>query len=65
MFQLLFNCCPQAISRSRILAERFYVIGTLRSNFLLHKKQNCRPTRYSSVFFISVQVLPALYLSYL
>ena len=38
MFQLLFNCCPQAISRSRILAERFYVIGTLRSNFLLHKK---------------------------
>ena len=26
----------------------------------LIKKQNCRPTRYSSVFFISVQVLPAI-----
>ena len=68
---LVTLCAPDAVCFSRhiphasgrILAERFYVIGTLRSNFLLHKKQNCRPTRYSSVFFISVQVLPAIYLS--
>ena len=39
-------CVPDAVCFSRhiphasgrILAERFYVIGTLRSNFLLHKK---------------------------
>ena len=39
-------CAPDAVCFSRhiphasgrILAERFYVIGTLRSNFLLHKK---------------------------
>ena len=43
---LVTLCAPDAVCFSRhipqasgrILAERFYVIGTLRSNFLLHKK---------------------------
>ena len=43
-------CAPDAVCFSRhiphasgrILAERFYVIGTLRSNFLLHKKDTNR-----------------------
>ena len=42
---LVTLCAPDAVCFSRhvphasgrILAERFYVIGTLRSNFLLHK----------------------------
>ena len=47
---LVTLCAPDAVCFSRhiphasgrILAERFYVIGTLRSNFLLHKKDtNC------------------------
>ena len=43
---LVMLCAPDAVCFSRhiphasgrILAERFCVIGTLRSNFLLHKK---------------------------
>ena len=43
---LVTLCAPDAVCFSRhiphasgrILAERFYVIGTLQSNFLLHKK---------------------------
>jgi len=43
---LVTLCAPDVVCFSRhiphasgrILAERFYVIGTLRSNFLLHKK---------------------------
>ena len=45
---LVTLCAPDAVCFSRhipqasgrILAERFYVIGTLRSNFLLHKKHH-------------------------
>ena len=53
---LVTLCAPDAVCFSRhvphasgrILAERFYVIGTLRSNFLLHKK-TCTPfTAYMS-----------------
>ena len=44
---LVTLCAPDAVCFSRhiphasgrILAERFYVIGTLQSNFLLHKKR--------------------------
>ena len=47
---LVTLCAPDAVCFSRhiphasgrILAERFYVIGTLRSNFLLHKKDTNR-----------------------
>ena len=48
---LVTLCAPDAVCFSRhvphasgrILAERFYVIGTLQSNFLLHKKSPSDP----------------------
>ena len=57
---LVTLCAPDAVCFSRhiphasgrILAERFYVIGTLRSNFLLHKKFE-KTTVYIIVFSIS------------
>ena len=53
---LVTLCAPDAVCFSRhipqasgrILTERFYVIGTLQSNFLLHKK---RPYIMYSRFF--------------
>ena len=52
---LVTLCAPDAVcfgrhiphASGRILAERFYVIGTLRSNFLLHKKSHPHPSDFS------------------
>ena len=59
---LVTLCAPDAVCFSRhvphasgrIRAERFYVIGTLRSNFLLHKKEckSCAKLSGSALFFI-------------
>ena len=56
---LVTLCAPDAVCFSRhiphasgrILAERFYVIGTLRSNFLLHKKRH-QPQSVSLLSFL-------------
>ena len=66
---LVTLCAPDAVCFSRhvphasgrILAERFYVIGTLRSNFLLHKKDPPAITGIE-IFFIS-SLLTGLYRS--
>ena len=52
-------CVPDAVCFSRhiphasgrILAERFYVIGTLQSNFLLHEKIPESPSPYGDQGF--------------
>ena len=59
---LVTLCAPDAVCFSRhvphasgrILAERFYVIGTLRSNFLLHKKDPPAITGIEIFFFSSL-----------
>ena len=56
---LVTLCAPDAVCFSRhiphasgrILAERFYVIGTLQSNFLLHKKRH-QPQSVSLLSFL-------------
>ena len=59
---LVTLCAPDAVCFSRhvphasgrIRAERFYVIGTLRSNFLLHKKDPPAITGIEIFFFSSL-----------
>ena len=56
---LVTLCAPDAVCFSRhvphasgrILAERFYVIGTLQSNFLLHEKIPESPSPYGDQGF--------------
>ena len=66
---LVTLCAPDAVCFSRhiphasgrILAERFCVIGTLRSNFLLHKKKQVRALSHKPAFDLYPHAYQSLY----
>ena len=66
---LVTLCAPDAVCFSRhiphasgrILAERFCVIGTLRSNFLLHKKTQVMALSHKPAFDLYPHAYQSLY----